>query len=45
MEGPKLGVEVELQLLVYTTGIASQDPSHICHLYTIAHGNAGSLTH
>ena len=32
MEVPKLGVESELQLLVYTTAIATPDPSHLCNL-------------
>ena len=31
MEVPRLGVKSELQLTAYTT--ATQDPSHICHLY------------
>ena len=39
MEVLRLGVESELQLLAYTTGTATQDPS--CDLYH----NAGSLTH
>ena len=29
MEVPRLGVESELQLLAYTTGTATRDPSHI----------------
>ena len=33
MESPRLGVELELQLLTYTTATATQDPSHICNLY------------
>ena len=33
MEVPKLGVESELQLLVYTTATARWDPSHNCDLY------------
>ena len=33
MEVPMLGVELELQLLAYTTVTAMQDPSHICNLY------------
>ena len=37
IEVPGLGVELELQLLVYATAIATLDPSHIC--------NARSLTH
>ena len=32
MEVPSLGVEWELQLLVYTTAAATPDPSHVCHL-------------
>ena len=32
MEVPRLGVELELQLLDYTPGTATQDPSHICDL-------------
>ena len=41
MEVPRLGAELELQLSVYTTATAMQDPSHTCGL----HGNARSLTH
>ena len=33
MEVPRLGVELELQLLAYTTDTATQDPSHLCDLY------------
>ena len=44
MEVPRLGVELELQLLAYTTPTAMPDPSHVCD-YTTAHGNAGFLTH
>ena len=33
MEGPRLGVKLELQLLAYTTAITTQDPSHICDLH------------
>jgi len=44
MEVPRLGVEVELQLLAYTTTTTMPDLSHICSLHT-AHGNARSLTH
>ena len=33
MEVPRLGVEVELQLLAYITAIATWDPNHICDLY------------
>ena len=32
-EVPRLGVELELQLLAYTTVIAMQDPSLICNLH------------
>ena len=56
MEVPRLGVISELQLLVYTTAIATWDPSHIFDLhhssrraisstYTTAQGNARTLTH
>ena len=44
MEVPRLGVESELQLLVYDTVTAMQDPSSSAN-YTAACGNAGSLTH
>jgi len=30
MEVPRLGVELELQLLAYTTATATPDPSHVC---------------
>ena len=33
MEVPRLGVELELQPLVYTTATATQDPSLVCDLY------------
>ena len=33
MEVPRLGAELELQLLAYTTATASQEPSPICDLY------------
>ena len=33
MEVPRLGVELEIQLLAYATGTALQDQSHICDLY------------
>ena len=33
MEVPGPGVEVELQMLAYTTATATLDPSHICDLY------------
>ena len=32
MEVPRLGVEMELQLLSYATAIAKQDPSCVCDL-------------
>ena len=34
MEVPRLGVESELQLLVYTTATATWDPSHIYDLHS-----------
>ena len=40
----RLGVESELQLLVYTTAIATRDPSYICNLHHSSR-NARSLTH
>ena len=33
MEVPRLGVELELQLLAYTTATATRDPSLICDLH------------
>ena len=33
MEVPRLGVEVELQLLAYTTVTVTPDPSLVCNLY------------
>ena len=33
MKVPRLGVQLELQLLVYTTATAMQDPSYICDLH------------
>ena len=43
MEVPRLGIELELQLLAYTTATATPDPN--CYVtYTTAHGNVGSLT-
>ena len=33
MEVPRLGVQSELQLLAYTTAIATWDPSPICNLH------------
>ena len=32
MEVPRLGVELDLQLLAYATAIATQNLSHICDL-------------
>ena len=31
MEVPRLGVALELQLLVYATATATQDLSHVCN--------------
>ena len=33
MEVPRLGIELELQLLAYITATAMWDPSHICDLH------------
>ena len=33
MEVPRLGVESELQLPVYTTATTMRDPNHICDLH------------
>ena len=33
MEAPRLGAELELQLLAYATATAAGDPSHIYNLY------------
>ena len=33
MEVPRLGVELELQLLAYTAAIAMPDTSHVCSLH------------
>ena len=44
MEVPRLGVELELQLLAFATATAMPDPSHVCNLHHTAHGNARSLT-
>ena len=33
MELLRLGVELELQLLAYSTATASQDPNLVCHLH------------
>ena len=43
MEVPRLEVELELQLLAYTTATATEYLSHIGDLYHI-HGHIGSLT-
>ena len=44
MEVSRLGVELELQLLAYTTATALWDPSHILPTPQ-AHSNAGFFTH
>ena len=44
MEVPRQRVEMELDLLPYTTTTATPDPSHVFDLHT-AHGNTGSLTY
>ena len=44
MEVPSLGVELELHLLAYTIATANQVQARSA-TYTIAHSNAGSLTH
>ena len=36
MEVPRLGVESELELPVYTTATATPDPSLVCDLYHIS---------
>ena len=33
MEGPRLGVELDLQLPAYTTAEATWDLSHVCSLH------------
>ena len=33
MEVPRLGVELELRLLAYTTDTATPDPSRVCELH------------
>ena len=45
MEVPRLGDELELQLLAYAIATAMWDPSHICVTYTTAHSNTGSPIH
>ena len=44
MKVPRLGVELELQLLAYAAATAMPDPSHVCD-YTTAHNNTRSFTH
>ena len=44
VEVPRLGVQSELQLPVYTTATATWDLSHVCNLHHSSR-NAGSLTH
>ena len=43
MEVPRLGVQLELQLLAYTTATATPDLSGVCDLHHGSCGNAGSL--
>ena len=43
-EVPRLGVELELQLLVYVTATAQKIPA-ASSTYTTVHDNDGSLTH
>ena len=33
MEVPRLGIELELQLLVYVIATGTRDPCHTCNLY------------
>ena len=33
MEVPRLGAELELQLMAYPTAPATWDPSHVCNLH------------
>ena len=44
MEVPSLGVELELEVMAYTTAIAAWDLSQVCNLHRNC-GNAESLTH
>ena len=44
IEVPRLGVELELQLLPYATATVTPDRDASV-TYTIAHGKAGFLTH
>ena len=43
MEVPRLGAELELQLLAYTTATAKIQTASAT--YTTVYGNAGSLSH
>ena len=45
MDVPRIGVEWELQLPVYTTATAMPDPSHVPATYAAACSNIRSLTH
>ena len=45
MEVPRLGIELELQLLVYAVATAMPDASIICDLCYSAYGSARPLTH
>ena len=46
MEVPRLGVELELQLLAYTTAtVTATGVGAVSATYTTAHGNSRSLTH
>ena len=45
MEVPTLGVELEPQLLAYTTVMATWDLSHFCDLCCSLGNKARSLTH
>ena len=44
MEGPRLGVQLQVQILAYTTATATWDPTHSV-TYTTVHGNTGPLIH
>ena len=44
MEVLQLGVEAKLQLLAYTTAIATQDPNHVCDLHH-SHSNTRFKPH
>ena len=43
MKVPRIGVELELQLLAYPTPTAMLDPGQVCNLYTSALSNARSF--